>query len=434
MKKHLRQSFKKIHKIILGSDAGKNSFVFAKNVSVSLIGGLSAFLLLFVASVVAARILGPEEYGKYSVFISIAQFLSLFFVLELDVSALYFLTKKTVKKKRIVSAILFMFIMNIVVFSLLAISGYRIMSFNDITLPMFMGIIILACIFALKRMIDAFLRCEGKFITQAILRFCESLAVVGTLLFLLMFIKSATYISYVQSVVIGGMLFSIMGFFVLRGFFHFSLDHEVRVMINKVFHYNSYGLINALVNGVVKNADKVLVATLLGLSVAGTYAVYFMAAVVIGARITQIVMNVFFPSVRSDASRIARIYHKINVLCMKLFVPLVICAGGGVWMIVSLYGGGFERSLLWISLGGLYIAVHFFASLYGWLLASISRFGYKTYNTSFIYGFIGYGAILFFGLMLNNVTIATFLCALITYRFIAGVVCFWSLRSQATAL
>ena len=420
--------FDRVHCLVLGGNAGVNTKKFAKNVSVSFAGGLSAFVLLFVASIIAARALGPEEYGKYSVFFSIAQITSLLFVLELDVSSLYFLSQKAVQKKKITSSIMLMFFINVVVFSLLAMSVYYFFELKNISLGVFVAALVMGLSFALKRMVDAFLRSQEKFMTQSILRFIEAFSVIVLMCVIFFYFERTAYIGYVASIVFGGVVFIFFGVLFLRDMITFHGWNTEQV--NEIFRYNAYGLINAFVNGIVKNADKLVAATLLGLTAAGVYAVYFTASVTIGARVTQIFMNVFFPSVRNNVKDISAIYKKINKICIKLFVPFFLCASFCVAFIILLYGKAYEFVWLWIILGGLYIAVHFFASLYGWLLSSISQHGYKFYNTSFFYGAVAYGTVIAFALVSDTFSITTFFVALILYRMVSGVFCFFAIRNR----
>lgn len=428
MKEYLQNMFNKVHRVVIGGDAGQNMRYFAKNVSVSLVGGLSAFALLFLASIIAARVLGPEEFGKYAVFFSIAQIASLFFVLELDVSALYFLAQKTKQQKIITASIIWMFLINICVFSFLALSIHHFFDFGNISLWVFVLALVMGLSLALKRMIDAFLRIDEKFTIQSLLRIVEAVSVLIVMLIGFYVLEYRAYFGYAVSIIIGGAMFSVCGLWYVRSFVVVRGWNAKK--INEIFRYNAYGMINTFVNGVVKNLDKILIATFLGLSAAGIYAVYFTASVVIGARVTQIFMNVFFPSVRKNSKNNKNIYKKINKVFIKLFIPLFLCTTGGVACIVWLYGDAYQFVWTWVICGGFYIVIHFFASLYGWMLSSVSQSGYKFYNVSFVYGAVAYSTIVFFGFMLDLLSITTFFGALIAYRAVSGGFSFYALRDH----
>ncbi len=428
MQEKIKKCVNKTHHLVFGYDAGVRTVTFTKNVSLSFSGGIIAFAILFAASVVAARVLGPEEYGKYAVVFSIAQMLSLFFVLELDVSALYFLSKKDAKNKDIISSINVMFFINIAVFTFFGISLFQLFAPSDMSSTAFVGAIVMALIFALKRMVDAYLRVENRFKMQAIFKIVEAITVVSVIAVLFYLAGRTEYFSYIISVILGGTVFVALGGVLVRD--KLTVRSATVQSMNTVFGYNVFGIIGAIVNSVVKNIDKLIVVAFLGAAVGGIYTVYFTASVIIGARLTQLFINVFFPTVRAHHKNKRQIFTKINTLFLKTFIPLIIIASGGVFIIILLYGSQYPVVWWWIVLGGIYIAVHFFASLYGWLLSSVSRKGYKKYNLSFVYSFLAYAIILATAFAYDFFGVATLLSALIVYRVVGGLISFKAVQKQ----
>ncbi len=416
------------HNFFFGNNAGERTMSFVKNTSLSFSGGIVAFSVLFIANIIAARVLGPLEYGKYAVVFSIAQIFSLFFVLELDISALYFLSDNSEKKKSITSSINVMFLINIVIFIFLGIGMYQFISPPGISQFAFVSAIVMGLTFAFKRMVDAFLRIENKFKKQAISKMIESIVVVGLLVALFWIIGKQGYYSYALSIIFGGAVFIIFGGVLVRNMF--VIRGATAKCINTVFHYNIFGVVGAIVNNIIKNVDKIIVVAFLGASVGGLYTVYFTASVIVGARMTQLFINVFFPAVRKKGANTQSVFKKVNILFYKTFIPLIVVASGGVLVIIILYGSQYPVRWYWVVLSGVYIAVHFFASVYGWLLSSISRDGYKKYNLSFVYGSIIYGAFLLIVFINDLFGITALLTALIIYRVVGGIVSFMELKSK----
>ncbi|MEA3322656.1 MAG: oligosaccharide flippase family protein [Patescibacteria group bacterium] len=428
MEEKIKKCVNKAHHLVFGYDAGTRTVAFTKNVSLSFSGGIIAFAILFVASVVAARILGPEEYGKYAVVFSIAQMLSLFFVLELDVSALYFLSKKDTKNKNIISSINVMFLINIAVFTFLGISLFQLFAPSDMSGIAFVGAVVMALFFALKRMVDAYLRVENRFKMQAIFKIAEAITVVSVIVMLFYVAGRTEYFSYIISIILGGTVFVVLGGVLVRN--KLIVRDATMQSMNNVFGYNIFGIIGAIVNSIVKNIDKLIMVAFLGASMGGIYTVYFTASVIVGARLTQLFINVFFPTVRAHHKNKRQIFTKINTLFLKTFIPLIIIASCGVFLIILLYGSQYPIVWWWIVLGGIYIAVHFFASLYGWLLSSVSRKGYKKYNLSFVYSFLAYASILAVAFAYDLFGVTVLLVALSVYRIIGGLVSFFELKKK----
>jgi O-antigen/teichoic acid export membrane protein len=426
MSQKIKKYLNKTHRIVFGTDAGENMIQFTKNISMSFSGGLISFGVLFIANVIATRVLGPEEYGKYAIVFSIAQMLALFYVLELDVSALYFLADKKDEDKSLSSSINAMFLINIAVFTLLAISLYTFIVPTNISQFAFISALCMALSFAFKRMIDAYLRVNHQFKKQSIFKIAEAITVVSILIILFYAFSNKDYFSYVNAIILGGIVFVVLGGVVVRK--KLILTKVNKDNINKIFEYNVFGLIGASVNGIIKNIDKLIVVAFLGITNGGIYAAYFTASVLIGARLTQLFVNVFFPTLRVQKNNKVKIFSKINKLFFKTFVPLVLIASVGVGGIIWFYGAQYPIVWYWILLGGLYIGVHFFASLYGWLLSSFSKQGYKKYNLSFLYSFFIYAIIIGMAIGLNYFNITILLSALIIYRMVSGLIVFNDIR------
>ncbi len=426
MKNKLKFYVNTAHRFLFGSEAGERTVIFAKNIILSFAGGLSAFAIFFAVSIMVARILGPEEYGKYSVVFSFAQILSLFFVFQLDVSTLYFLSPKSYKKSEFISSIIFLFLCNVIIFTFLAWLVYKLFMSANISYIIFGGIIILAFSFAFKSMTDAFLRAKNKFSLQAIFKVLEALTVVIVLVILFFVLKHINYFSYVWALSIGGFVFSVFG--VSQIYRNFVLDRITKNTIKTIFRYNIIGVIGTVVGGIIKNIDKIIIVAILGTKIGGIYAVYFMASVTVGSRIIQLFINVFFPTVRSNRIKGEIIFKKINVLFTRTFIPLVFVSSGIVAVIILLYGSQYRFVWLWVVLAGIYIVVHFFASLYNWLLSSISRDGYKKYNLSMVYGAIVYIVVISIIFLAGYFGVASLFMSRIIFRLVSGLISFDNLQ------
>lgn len=410
------------HRMIIGGDAGQNMMRFARHLSVTITSGTGAFILLFFTNVLVARILGPQEYGVYAIIFSVAQILALLFTLELDVSALYFLSDRGEDKKKITASILIMFGINVAVFTFFAVSIYLLSGFSQITQSGLIWAIVIAIAYAAKRLTDAFLRSQERYSAQALLRILEAMIICLGVLGLFFIVKKIDIYAYAIMIVGGAGVFVISGLSIVRSIM--SVTQSTSDSINEIFRYNIYGLINAVINGIVKNVDTLLVAAILGTQVAGIYAVYFTAIVVFGARITQLVMSVFFPALRARKDSIVSVFHRVTRMMMRTFVPLAFFAVVGIGAVIFVYGEAYPFVWQWIVLGGIYIAVHFFASLYGWMLSSVSRNGYRQYNMSFFVGFLFYIVVIGGAYMAGIFSITVMIVAMIIYRMICGVVAY----------
>ena len=76
--------FEKVHHFLVGYTSTDTSRRFLKNISLIGIGTVLSGVFLFLFNIVSARILGPEEFGRYSLAISISQILMVPMVMGLN--------------------------------------------------------------------------------------------------------------------------------------------------------------------------------------------------------------------------------------------------------------------------------------------------------------------------------------------------------------
>lgn len=115
-------------------------------------------------------------------------------------------------------------------------------------------------------------------------------------------------------------------------------------------------------------------------------------------------------------------------------IPLSIAASGGIACVILMYGDQYPFVWQWVVLGGIYISVHFFASLYGWLLSSISPQGYRQYNVSYFFGFVVYCVVIGVAYILGIFSITSMIIAMILYRAVGGVIAFCDVRRRGDAV
>ena len=409
-----------VHRRIFGTSMGERTHAFMRQAIYSICGGMGVFILLFAANVIAARTLGAEEYGRYAVFIAIAQILSMVYVMELDIAALYFLAGKKDVDHDTVSSIFVMYSVNVIMFSFLFWSIYLFFGISTFSVGAMVGVMGMAYIIGWKRFVDAFMRIKDLFGWQAIIRIAEGLVVLGIVVACVIYEGHMTHQMYIAALMCGSLLVIVWGGSLVGSMISWKAWNKERM--NEIFRYNMHGYIGAFINGVIKNLDTVIIAAVLGTVAAGVYTAYFTASVVIGARITQLVVSVLFPSMRAHQDRLRSIIYKIDRFGLWMSMPLLVLSCGGVALIMLLYGTAYPFMWQWVILGGMYIVINFFVSIYEWILSSTSRKGYRLHNLSYVFGFVIYSLIIVSAFLMHELSITIFLGALITYRIVSGII------------
>ncbi len=98
IKKRILKIAEIIHLKIFDHEMGIKMKRFLTNLSWSFFGGFIATGMMFALNMVAGRILGPEEYGKYSSAVVLTGVLATIFVLNLDISSIRYLADRKYKK------------------------------------------------------------------------------------------------------------------------------------------------------------------------------------------------------------------------------------------------------------------------------------------------------------------------------------------------
>jgi O-antigen/teichoic acid export membrane protein len=112
----------KLHTKVFGHAMSGEMRKFLGNLSWSLGAGLLAAVIMFGVNIVAGRVLGPVEFGKYNLVLSLATALMFFFLLGNNQSSVRYLSDKAHERNQyhIVGSVIFLtFIQILIIFCLI---------------------------------------------------------------------------------------------------------------------------------------------------------------------------------------------------------------------------------------------------------------------------------------------------------------------------
>jgi O-antigen/teichoic acid export membrane protein len=140
----------------------------------------------------------------------------------------------------------------------------------------------------------------------------------------------------------------------------------------KTKKYLWVSLWSALTWMIVGNMDKFFVSGFMGLSEFGLYSAYLIAFNTFIIQLIFAIGNVLFPTVSKIENK-KRIVHKIDQMCIKIFVPFVlICSLIGLGVMKS-FGSAYSVNLVFILLTGVIAWLQLLVVLYNGVTASSSR-------------------------------------------------------------
>jgi O-antigen/teichoic acid export membrane protein len=417
---------------VFGKKMGDTSKKFLKNMSLSFVGGIIAFATLFLVNILAARFLGPEEYGRYMFFASIATAFSIFLVLEADAGISYSLSRaKREGQSKIISSIVFLFLIISLLFTsfvflfkeqFLSFLNYFIETDNN-TIFFIIG---LAVIFSLKRLQEGILRGKKLFLPQLIIKILEAFSVLVIFFAIYKLFGVNKYFDYFQAVFWGSFIAIFGTIIILRkdiSFFKISLSS-----VKSIYKYSRLGFINSIATLILKNADKFLVIAFFDIKTVGIYAAYYTVSILPAARINQLFINVYFPSISSGVNKKA-LYEKIKKTLKISFIPIFFIAIFFIYTLILLFGSKYPINYLWIILLSVYVAIHFFASISAWTLSGFSEDGFSWHNKGIFWGLIVFLILIGVAIIVNKFSISFLIFSFIINRLVVGVYSFKKLKS-----
>lgn len=350
---------------------------FVKNLSYIAIGTVIATLFGFAFHLLAGRILGPAEYGKFTLVQSVAMFLLIPMVLGFNTAMVKYASEKEdiERQSRIISttyilAALFTAASVILYF----IFSPQLSSIFSISREMLYLSIILAVLSVLFMILPTeTLKCVFKMKTLAIFKAVSSaIALCAFLLFIFsafLSFKSMVYAIFLATGITG----AIMLVFFLRNYLRFRFD---RSWANVLIRYGSFAVIGGLSYIFYTNVDKIMINRYMTVADVGIYKAYSLASINVVETLLGILITVFFPTASKYKNKGA-IFNRINKLIPYLIglgLPFTLLCE---FIILKIYGSQYPFDLGLATLFTIAAIIIVVNGLYMWLMASVGQKGIK---------------------------------------------------------
>ena len=394
-KKKLINIVEKIHISVFGCTMSDEMRVFLDNLSWSFFGGVVSGLLLFVATVIAGRYLGPEEFGKYSLMVATSQFFVIPMLLGMGVASVRFIskTKELAKKKKyIVSSSISVVLAISAICCIFVLFQEEFFVFKYINKEIIVIVLIFSVVFVFKTLFDAHIRGLHLFEYQSLVKSAESFVVLTCLSIAIFFLNSDSYIIFGSAVIIGGVVMILL--YILKLYKYFSTKPDV-VTVKKLFGYGKFAILGAILAAVFTIGDKFLINMYLGTEELGIYMAYYAVSVTFVAQIAIIIINVFFPKIAGIDNKL-EITNKIDKLMKIGFIPIFLAMSVFIFVMIKLFGNEYPVSIIFIILFAILGTLHFFVPFFASIVNAHSR---QTYFWGFIF-FAGRSAIFIFYVIL----------------------------------
>ncbi len=349
---------------------------FLKRLSYVGAGRFIAIPLSFTFNILAGRILGPGEYGKFALVQSVSMFLYIPMLFGFNTAIVKYSSEKesTDRRSRIISTayiLIFFFTIGPVIFYFVFSS--QLSNMFSISHGLFYLSLISAVLFVFYTLTTSTLKGLFKMKTFAI--FQPVYATIVLLAFLFFIVNDfLSFKSMVYPIFLAyGITSAILLVFFLRKYLRFEFD---RYWAKTLTQYSMFAVIGGLSFVFYTNIDRILINRYMTVVDVGIYRVYYMASVNIVGILWNSFNAVFFPTVSKYENKEA-VFNRINKLMpflIGLGIPLVLLCE---FVILKLYGSQYPMSFPLMLIFAVVSILVVWYGLYAWTFDSLGIRGVK---------------------------------------------------------
>ncbi len=408
-----------VHLKLFGHEMSGTMRNFLSHLSWSLMGGIFASAVMMIINILAGRLMGPDEYGKYNLLITLSQLIVIPILFGLDTSSIISISnsKDQKEKKLNITTSLYFVLFTISIAIAVAILTFPYIIKNFPIGETFLAItIIYALITGLKTILESIIRGLQLFKTQFYGKTLEILIICSFFLYLFIYKNNHDFVYYTASLTTGII-------FILIYYSNKIVPHISKFNFDILKKQISLGrvlLIGTILGIGFNSIDKIIIAKILNLTELGIYSAYFTVSVNLIAQLTQMFINVFLP-VASGINNNA-IVKKIDKLYLISFIPILISLFGIIWLAISLFGDKYGINFGYIFSFSILATLQIYLTINSTILTTISKNIFKKFiyllNLTNLFHLIIYGVLIYFKLIsvqliiilyIINVTILIFI-------------------------
>ncbi|MDI6780843.1 MAG: oligosaccharide flippase family protein [bacterium] len=365
------------YKQIFQEEMGQRAASFFKNFSLVAAGTGVATILTFTFNIFAGRILGPGEYGEFSLVQSVAMFLCIPMALGLHTTIVKYTSEDENKERQsliISTGYIFIAFLTIVSIIMYVVFSSYLSNIFSTSKELFFLSLIFAILFTLYTVTTNTLRGLNKMKVYAMFQPVYGLILLTTF-FIFVFVNSLSFKSMVISSYLAyGICAAAILIIFLRQYLKF--DFLDRSMMKTLIKYSLFATIGGLSFAFYSNVDKILINKYMTVKDVGIYRAYYFASIGVAVILFNMFNTVFFP--------VASSYKDKKVLFKKInrFIPYLILAGIPFvilceLIIMKFYGHQYPFNLMWMLLLGVASICVCVDGIYGWFFNSIGWQGVK---------------------------------------------------------
>ncbi len=360
---------------------------FVDNFGYVAIAEIIASVIGFPVKILVGRFLGPEEFGKFSLVLSLVQFFLIPMLFGLTTAALKFLPSQPERKKEIISIISCLSLATTTgsILLLILTKTVWLRSFG-ITDDIFWWGLLLSVINAAYFIFEAMNRGLQNYRLYFISTIVSSFALLASFCFFLFVLNEHTYRAFVMTMIVN---FLVGTFFFLRPTMRgWSLNFVSWTQSRSILHYASYAILGGITGAIIGNTDRFFLNHYVSLYWVGVYSAYINASTVLVGKFFQLFLNVYFPTLTGDRDK-ANIGRRLRIVAIVSILPVFLLSVGSIFLVMWLFGKEFPIRLDLVILFSVINCLYIVYQLYMWLLNAQGPRGIRSVTV-----ILGVGAVL----------------------------------------
>lgn len=365
---------------LLGRELGAEGLKFFQNLGWVSLGMFGSSLLTFVFTSLAARYIGPEQFGLANLAISFSLFIQLVIGLGFTLSSVKYIsaTDDPIERKKIISTTFIYVVVSSIIFSsLVFISSV----FWSKTLNVPLVVIYLAIIYTIPTTIylilEGYLRALGLYKQSMLIYILSGIIYILSVAILIFGLGYLNAGSWVGSIAIRWLFFALAAVFFLVKLFGFGLfkffDYQ---WFKKLLRYGLLSFWMMAVVGLSQIFDRFILNYFWSAVQVGIYSAYITASSVATGKILQVFTQVFFPTMsgRRDHKEIFGLINRLFFIILGGFFAISLIT---TYIGLLIYGKGYDFKIAYLLLFSFNTALFTIVAMYNWLIISRNESGVK---------------------------------------------------------
>lgn len=369
----VRKAISSAYSVMFGKKPGPFAERFMKNLGYIFIGLALAKVFSLAFEIMTGRLLGPADYGKFTLIISISQFLYVPMLLGIGTALVKYLAEQKTEESRreVISTGLILMSASVLAFAaFFVLASPYLTILTAASLDYVVASVAVAVLYSIWVVSQKILQGLDKIKRISTVNIVWSAVILAYAAVSFMYTRSAMV--PIVAICLGYVISSLLVMPELRRYLRPRISRRWSKTLLK------YGMIATLAGisaSITGNINKILINIFLSLEEVGIYQAYYFSSINIIAFFVTVIVTIFFPMASRYADK-KLIFGQVNRLSRAM--PLIFLASSAIsFVMLLLYGGGYP--IIWplILMFSVWSSLVFIQSLYNWFASSIGIGGAK---------------------------------------------------------